>query len=94
MPSTRLTINTTSSTLGAGLVSSLNQLAEARSRLLRLKDYADQAASGGDWAGMASAFGLVNSTDGQTVYNLLAGAVASLTAAGDIDGLIERIANQ
>lgn len=77
---------------GAQLVDSVNQLATARSTLLRLRDYADQAAVGGDWQGMADEFGLVDAATAQTVYNLLVGSLAVLTAAGDLDSFIERIA--
>lgn len=90
MASEIITINT-DTPRGALLLSAVNQVAEARRRLISAKEYADKASLGNDWAGMAAAFGFASAADAQAAYNLLAGTVAALTA-GDTDNLIDRIA--
>lgn len=47
----------------------------------RLKDTFDQIASGGDWTALGAALGGMNTTDAQTVYNLLGSAKAALDDA-------------
>lgn len=90
MASTRITV-TTSAAVGPLLLSTVNQGAEFRSRVARLKAFADSAAAGADWASMATAFGLADATTAETVYNLITSADAALNA-GDLDALIDRIA--
>lgn len=94
MASQRIPITTTASTSAALFQSVVNQLAEGRSRLSRLRDYAERASDGGaDVAAFAAEFG-VPTGQAQEAYNLILGAAAALAAAGDFDNLIDRTAAQ
>lgn len=89
MASTRIPV-TTSAVVGPLLASTVNQGAEFRSRVARLKAFADSAAAGGDFASMATVFGLADAAIAETVYSLITGADAALNT-GDLDGLLDRI---
>jgi hypothetical protein len=72
---------------GAELAQSLRNAKNAHMRLMFLKDKADQMIAGADYTAMESNFGLATGK-GQTVYNLISGALTSFggtAGANDIN---------
>lgn len=59
----------------------------------RAKDYLaimDQAASGGDWAGLAALLGIESAANAQTIYNLHV-AMESKLDSGAVDDFVSRL---
>jgi uncharacterized protein YecE (DUF72 family) len=75
--------------LGADLRQTVVHGAEFDERLHRLKEVMDTMIDGTDYSRIETEFGLV-AGQGQTVYNLVAGAAAG-TAATDIHQLLVRL---
>lgn len=67
MASTRITINPNASTVAVLAQSTLNNLSDVQA-VERLRDIAESAASGGDWAAMATLFG-VDQAKAEATYN-------------------------
>lgn len=65
---------------------------DARADLQKIKSVADKAAAGADWTAFEATFG-VPSGQGETVYNLLAGAFALIdnAAAAPLKDFADRI---
>jgi hypothetical protein len=78
--STRIGYNTSTSVLGSTLQTTISQLLHLKGQLGLLKDAMDSMASGGTYSVIESELG-VDAGQGQTMYNLVAGAVTSLGGA-------------
>jgi hypothetical protein len=84
---TFLPVNT-STRLGADLRRAVDQLRDVRDRLERLKNILDTQVDGTIYTLVESQFGL-QAGDGQTAYNLVAGAFAAVDVAA-VQQLINR----
>lgn len=88
MPTNFLQVNT-STRLGADLRRAVDQLRDVRDRLERLKNVLDTQVDGVNYSLVESQFGL-QAGEGQTVYNLVAGAFTAVDAAA-VQQLINRV---
>lgn len=68
MASTRIPINIEASPVAILALSTLNNLSDVIQAVERLRDIAESAAAGGDWASLASLFG-VSQAQAEAVYN-------------------------
>ena len=79
----------TTKRLGAVTYNTATQLADARDRLVQLKNDMDNMVDGADYSVIATQFGVAN---GQTLYNLVAGAASALTSSSDLTNLLNWLA--
>jgi hypothetical protein len=80
-------ITTTGQRHAAALLALVNNLANQRDILAQVKADMDQMTDGVSYATIESAFGLP-AGKGQTVYNLVAGALAEVNAATTFNNLL------
>ena len=80
MASAHIEVSGSATRLNGELRAFVDLLRQTCERGAKLKAIADQAALGGDWAGLGAAFGL-SAADAETTYNLLGSVNTELAGA-------------
>lgn len=69
----------------------IDQLQAVQNASRKLKAVADQAAMGGDWAGLRAAFGFSSDAEAEAAYNLLGSVNTTLTTDAFIAQMLSRL---
>jgi len=89
MADSSIQINIQDSRLGPLARRNVEELIKVVNDMRRLKDHADQAADSPEFSGVESAMGIPTG-EGQTYYNLLAGALAAIDVSA-VNQYVDRL---
>lgn len=91
MSSSHIELAGSETRLAAQFRSFVDQLRNVQEDAARLKEIADQAASGGDWPGLRAAFGFRTDAEAEASYNLLGSVHTTLSTDTFIAQLLSRL---